>query len=99
MAGVKFKVNTDRLNNDSDRLIEDIRKIINDVSEVNQEINSIGAMWKGEANAALTQNFNESYQWMVKVLDAFEKLAHTISEDATEYEKCENKTSELARTI
>lgn len=99
MAGVRFKVDTDRLAVDVDSLKADIRKIINDVNEVNQEINSIGAMWKGEANSALTQNFNEAYQWMSTVLDSFVGFSETLEKDVKEYEKCERQTSDLARSI
>lgn len=99
MAGVTFKVNTDRLSNDADQFLSDISRMMSDIDEINSEINALGEMWKGEANTALTQSFNESHQWMVEVLERLAEYARLLSTDANEYNKCESKAVGFASNI
>ena len=99
MAGVTLKVNTDRLNCDADQFLSDISRMMSDLNEINNEINALGDMWKGEANAALTQSFNESHQRMITVLERLTESARILSIDASEYNKCESKSVDFARSI
>lgn len=99
MSRVTFKVDTDRLNNDAQRLMNDIQRIMTEVAAINEEVNALSGMWKGKANTALTQSFNESHEWMLKSLDTFSKYTNQLIEDKTDYEVCDAKATELVSGI
>lgn len=99
MSRVTFKVDTDRLNHDADCLLESVRRIMIDIEDVNAGINELSAMWRGEANTALVENFNNSHQMMLRILSSFEGFANSLEEDKNNYNICEASVRELVNGI
>lgn len=99
MARVTFKVDTDRLKHDADYMSSDIKAIKTAVNDANDDIVSLGAMWKGKANTELTESFNVGYQWMIDSLSKFESYARALVDDANRYEIGESKALDLAHNV
>lgn len=99
MANVTFKVDTDRLGIDANNMMDDIRCIMSDIEDINSQVNTLGKMWKGEANQALTESFNQAHGWMLEVLKSYEKIINTLMEDKEKYDICDRNVTDVVSKI
>lgn len=99
MSNVTFKVDTDRLGVDANNMMDDLRCIMSDVEEINSRVNALSTMWKGEANEALTENFNQAHGWMLEVLKSYEKFINTLMEDKEKYDICDQNVTDIVSKI
>lgn len=99
MAISRIKVDTGRLDQTRRELQGKLDKIRRDIDQIRDDMNTLNAMWIGEAHEAYEMTTEEDIQTLCALCDAMESVIRFENSAVTEYNKCERQVAELIAKI
>ena len=99
MAVSKIKVDTDRLDQTRKELQGKLDRIRKDIDQIREDMNTLNAMWTGEAHEAYEATTAEDIQAISALCDGMESVIRYESNAVTEYNKCERQVADLIAKI
>lgn len=94
-----FKVNTERLSQDSEEIRGYINQVKQDVEEIFSSVQHLGAMWTGPANRAYSAKFAQEKQMIDDYLAEIEGFVRTLEEESDMYRSCENRNTAMMAAV
>ena len=99
MAASKIKVNTMTLKKDTDSIQQALKDVQKKIKEMQTDVKTLNGMWKGEANAAFNQAFQDDITDLESICDSIQSLIRYEENAKKEYDSCEMRVSDLIDQI
>jgi len=100
MAAIsKIEIETRKLQNDIDSLKTHLKNLEKKSDEMMEGINSLSAMWEGEAKNAFTDQFRSDYQTMKSMETVISELIQKLEYARENYDTCESNVASIIDSI
>lgn len=99
MAVNKIRVNTDSLHQTQQNLQEKLKKIQKEIEQIATDMETLNAMWTGEAHDAFVQSAESDIQYLTSVCDQIQGIINYEGNAVKEYNRCEQQVSDLISRI
>lgn len=99
MGADKIRINTGSLNKTRNELQEKLNQVKKDIEQITADLNSLNAMWTGDAHAAFQGQTMADVQFLAGVCEGLQSIISYEGTAVTEYEKCEQQVSDLIAQI
>lgn len=100
MAAItKIEVTTGRLQSDIDALNGHLQKMRQTSEKMMVSVDSMSAMWEGEAKNAFTAQFLSDYQTVKSMESSIQELINNLEYAREKYEACEKNIASIINAI
>ena len=90
-----YKVNTNRLSNDTRDVRAEMDRTRAYVNEMFENVKALNAMWRGPAASAFVSKFASEREQIIKYINHIEKYVVSLEHDRDNYNRCENRVSSI----
>jgi len=94
-----FKVDTNRLSEDTDEIRAQINRVKNYVDDMFLSVQKLGAMWTGPANKAFTGKFIKDKQDIAEYLEQIDAYVLRLESDSKNYSSTENRAVAMIGSV
>lgn len=99
MGADKIRINTGSLNKTRKELQEKLNQAKKDIEQITADLNSLNAMWTGDAHTAFQRQTMADVQFLAGVCDGLQGIISYEGTAVTEYDKCEQEVADLIARI
>lgn len=90
-----YKVNTNRLSNDTRDVRAEMDRTRAYVNEMFENVKALNTMWRGPAASAFVSKFASEREQIIKYINHIEKYVVSLEHDRDNYNRCENRVSSI----
>lgn len=99
MAKRTIEISTEYLGKDIDNLKNTLTSLKQDKYKMTGEIEELNTMWKGPANEVFVKQFHLDCVSFDNLIETIDKMIGEMEHAKAEYEKCDNKVSDIVRAL
>lgn len=99
MSYDRIAVDTTVLNKDTIDMETALNSIRAQMARMKESIDSLNAMWEGEAKGAFTVQFSRDYEHMEKLCAAASSIIENMHYAVREYSSCEQSVADVIAAI